>query len=131
MLNWENMQSYLSSKAVIQNRRRDNEFPRQTKTKGVCNHLTIPARNFKGDSLRGEKMKQNKKDRKQQRLESNREQHQKLQLYRQHIGNIFISFSTYSKCQWTKLSNQKTNDNRMDKKTRSIYMLFIRDLFAT
>ena len=28
----------LSSKAVIQNRRRDKKFPRQTKTKGVCDH---------------------------------------------------------------------------------------------
>ena len=28
----------LSSKAVIQNRRRDKEFPRQTKSKGVCEH---------------------------------------------------------------------------------------------
>ena len=28
----------LSSKAVIQNRRRDKKFPRQTKIKGVCDH---------------------------------------------------------------------------------------------
>ena len=28
----------LSGKAVIQNRRRDKDFPRQTKTKGVCDH---------------------------------------------------------------------------------------------
>ena len=28
----------LSSKAVIQNRRRDSKFPRQTKIKGVCDH---------------------------------------------------------------------------------------------
>ena len=47
----------LSSKAVIQNRKRDRKFPRQTKIKGVCDHYTSPARNFKGDSLRGEKMK--------------------------------------------------------------------------
>ena len=47
----------LSSKAVIQNRRRDKKFPRQTKIKGVCDHETSPARNFKGDSLTGEKMK--------------------------------------------------------------------------
>ena len=28
----------LSSKAVIQNRRRHQKFPRQTKIKGVCDH---------------------------------------------------------------------------------------------
>ena len=28
----------LTSKAVIQNRRRDKKFPRQTKIKGVCDH---------------------------------------------------------------------------------------------
>ena len=28
----------LSSKVVIQNRRRDKKFPRQTKIKGVCDH---------------------------------------------------------------------------------------------
>ena len=59
-------------------------------------------------------MKQNKKDQKQQRLERNRERHQKLQLYRQHNGTKFLSFSiTDSKCQWTKHSNQKTQGIKM------------------
>ena len=40
-----------------------------------------------------------KKDQKQQRLESTREHHQKLQFYKQHDGNKFISFSTHSKRQ--------------------------------
>ena len=50
----------LPSKAVIQNRRRDTKFPRQTKIKGVCDHETISARNFKGDSLRREKNRKKK-----------------------------------------------------------------------
>ena len=74
---------------------------------------------LRGDFLRGEKTKQtnkqtkqnnnkNPKDQKQQRLERTREHHQKLQLYRQHNGNKFISFTTHSKRHWTKCSNQKT-----------------------
>ena len=47
------------------------------------------------------------KDQKQQRLERTREHHKKLQLYKQHNVNKFISFSTHSKRQWTKCSNQK------------------------
>ena len=61
----------LSSKDVIQNRRIDKKFPKQTKIKGACDHETSPARNFKEDSLRGEKMKkkqkQKQKDQKQQK----------------------------------------------------------------
>ena len=50
----------LSSKAVIQNRRRNQEFPRQTKTKGIL--TTKPAwPEIIGGSLSGEKTKQNKK----------------------------------------------------------------------
>ena len=66
---------------------------------------------------------------KQQRLERTREHHQKLQFYKHHNDNKFISFSTHSKCQWTKYANQKTWGNKMDKKTRSIYILFTGDTF--
>ena len=38
---------------------REIKFPRQTKIKGVCEHSTSAARNFKGDSLKGENMKKN------------------------------------------------------------------------
>ena len=48
----------LSSKAVIQNRRKGRVF--QTTTKGVPNHQPSPARNFKGDSLNGGKKKKKK-----------------------------------------------------------------------
>ena len=44
-----------TSKSVIQNRRRDKELPRQTKTKGICEHYTNPARNIKGDPLSEER----------------------------------------------------------------------------
>ena len=50
----------------------------QTKTKGVRDDYTSPARNFKGDSLKGEKLKNNKTDQMQQRLERTGEHHQKL-----------------------------------------------------
>ena len=43
------------SKGVIQDRRRDKEFPRQAKYKGVHDHLTNPVRNFKRDSSSGGK----------------------------------------------------------------------------
>ena len=41
----------LSSKSEIQNRRRDNGFPKQTKTEGIHHHYTRPTRDPKGDSL--------------------------------------------------------------------------------
>ena len=43
------------SKGVIQEERRDNDFPRQAKYKGVHDHLTNPIRNFKRDSSSGGK----------------------------------------------------------------------------
>ena len=43
------------SKGVIQEERRDNDFPRQAKYKGVHDHLTSPVRNFKRDSSSGGK----------------------------------------------------------------------------
>ena len=43
------------SKGVIQERRRENNFPRQAKYKGVHDHLNIPVRNFKRDSSSGGK----------------------------------------------------------------------------
>ena len=59
------------------------------------------------------------------RLERTREHHQKLQLYKHHNGNKFISFSTLN------VNGLNTPIKRhrviMDKKTRSIYMLFTRD----
>ena len=66
------------SKGVIQEERRDNDFLRQAKYKGVHDHLTSPVRNFKRDSSSGGK----KRDQKQQRLERTRERHQKHQLFR-------------------------------------------------
>ena len=43
------------NKGVIQEERRDNDFPRQAKYKGVHDHLTNPVRNFKRDSSSGGK----------------------------------------------------------------------------
>ena len=43
------------------------EFPRQTKTKGVCDHRISPARNIKGDSLSGKERPKATKTRKEQR----------------------------------------------------------------
>ena len=40
----------LSSKALIQNGRRDKELPRQAETERICDLQTSSARNFKGDS---------------------------------------------------------------------------------
>ena len=52
VLNWKNIaaKNSLPSKAVIQNRRRDKKFPRQTNIRGVWDHYTSPARNLKGHS---------------------------------------------------------------------------------
>ena len=51
-------------------------FPRQKKLKEVVNtKLALQEILRNGDSLRGEKMKQNKKDQKQQRLERTRDYH--------------------------------------------------------
>ena len=67
---------------------------RQTKTKGVCDHLTSIARNVKGDS-EGRKDETEQKDQKQQRLERTRDHHQKLQLYRQHNAiHLYLSVLT-------------------------------------
>ena len=98
----------LSSKAVIQHKRKNKEFPRQTKLNEFV--TTKPAlREILGGLSARRKDKTNKqKEQKQQSLERIREH-------------------DYSKCQWTKHSNQKTLGNRMDKKTRSIYMLFTRN----
>ena len=41
----------LSSKSVIQNRRRDKGFPKQTKTAGIHHHPTRPTRDPKGDTV--------------------------------------------------------------------------------
>ena len=41
----------LSSKSVIQNRRREKGFPKQTKTEGTHLHQTSPARDPQGDSV--------------------------------------------------------------------------------
>ena len=38
------------SKGVIQDRKREKDFPRQATYKGVQDHLTSPVRNFKRDS---------------------------------------------------------------------------------
>ena len=43
------------SKGVIQEERRDNDFLRQAKYKGVQDHLTSPVRNFKRDCSSGRK----------------------------------------------------------------------------
>ena len=43
------------SKGVIQERRREKDFPRQATYKRVHDHLTSPERNFKGDSSSGGK----------------------------------------------------------------------------
>ena len=43
------------SMGVIQERRRDKDFPRQATYKGVHDHLTSPVRNFKRDSSSGGK----------------------------------------------------------------------------
>ena len=48
------MNTYFS-KGVIQDRRRDKDFPRQATYKGVHDHLTSPVRNFKRDSSSGGK----------------------------------------------------------------------------
>ena len=56
------------SKGVIQERRRDKEFPRQATYKGVHDHLTSPERNFKRDSASGGKKRPKEtKTRKNQR----------------------------------------------------------------
>ena len=65
------------SKCVIQEGKRDKDFPRQATYKGVQDHLTNPVRNFKTDSSSG-----GKRDKKQQRRERPRERHQKHQLFR-------------------------------------------------
>ena len=81
------------SKGVIQERRRDKDFPRQATYKGVHDHLTSPLRNFKRDSSSG-----GKKRPKKQRLERTRESHQKHQLFRKHKGTKFISLNNHSEC---------------------------------
>ena len=50
----------LSSKALIQNRRRDKELPTQTGTERICDLQRSAARNFKGNSVkeRGSPMEQ-------------------------------------------------------------------------
>ena len=63
------------SKGVIQERKKDKDFPRQARYKGVHDQLTSPVRNFKRDSSSGGK----KRDQKQQRQERLRERHQKHQ----------------------------------------------------
>ena len=65
------------SKGVIQERRRDKDFPRQATYKGVHDQLTSPVRNFKMDSSSG-----GKKETKSKKLERTREHHQQHQLYR-------------------------------------------------
>ena len=65
------------SMGVIQERRRDKDFPRQATYKGVHDHLTSPVRNFKRDSSSG-----GKKETKSKKLEMTREHHQQHQLYR-------------------------------------------------
>ena len=45
--------SQRSSKTVIQNRRRDKGFPRQTKAEGVHDHYGTPARDPKWDFVSG------------------------------------------------------------------------------
>ena len=56
MLNWKNMQlkNTLSSKAIIKNKR-DKEVPRKTGLKEFMATKPALKRNFKGDSLSGEK----------------------------------------------------------------------------
>ena len=63
----------LSSKAVIQNRKKVRVF--QTNSKGVHDHQTSTARNIKGDPLSGEGRPKAKKTRKQKNC-------RKQQLYR-------------------------------------------------
>ena len=41
----------LSSKSVIQNRRRDKGFSKETKTEGIHHHETSPTRDPKWDSV--------------------------------------------------------------------------------
>ena len=65
-MNGKNLQPRISSKATIQNRRKD-KFPRQTKTKEVHDHLTSPVRNIKGDSLSGKEIPKVTNTRKEQR----------------------------------------------------------------
>ena len=64
------------SKGVIQERRRDKDFPRQATYKGVHDHLTIPERNFKRDSASG-----GKKGPKETKTRKTTERHQKHQLF--------------------------------------------------
>ena len=46
-------QNTLLSKAIIQNRRRDKEFPRQTQVKGIHHHYTRLTRNVQWILLSG------------------------------------------------------------------------------
>ena len=56
----------LSSKAIIQNKRRDKEFPRKTETKGVHNNYTMSGRNIKrGTWVESRDKKQQYKGRKE------------------------------------------------------------------
>ena len=45
-------ENLLSSKSVIQNKRREKSFPKQTKTEGIHHHQTSPTRDPKGDPVR-------------------------------------------------------------------------------
>ena len=68
------LKNSLCSEAVIQNRRRNKEFPRQTKSKFVTTKLAL--KEILRGTLSGEKKT------KKQKLERTREYHQKCQFYR-------------------------------------------------
>jgi len=51
----------LLSKAIIQTRRRDKEFPKQTKVKGIHDHKTSPTRD---DEWKGKSISRSRKSRK-------------------------------------------------------------------
>ena len=84
---WEKFaaKNTLSSKAIIQNRKIDKEFPRQTKTMGVCDDIASPARKIKGDCLRGKKRPKVTKTRKEQRKSPETTTKQVIQWHQIHI----------------------------------------------
>ena len=84
------------SKGVIQEERRDNDFPRQAKYKVVhlnSDHLTSPIRNFKRDSSSGGKMRPKAtKTRKDQRTSPETATPPVTQRHK------FISLNNHSEC---------------------------------
>ena len=78
----------LSSKALIQTRRRDKELPRQAETERICDHQAGSARNTKGDSVI------------EREAQGNNPQKQGLNRY--YDDTKFISFNSNSEHEWAK-----------------------------